>query len=263
MAEENKKAGVVAQIVVGVTVALIAGGTSPWWWARLLSSADKREAVPAKKYNPTVPQPVEVDTRAIPTSDFPGGTRRVFSADFLQWPINSTAEGSAGPEGGQYVIQPKGDAWIGTGHPIDIQSLEGNFVVDIHFRVEERSSSASLQVELTGPGQDADYVTMFFDVWDQNNVTYSLDKGWIKNDHYLTRDKLIADRQQLPANLKAYNWAKETKLTLKREGGSAQFFVNDGYVADFPVSLFPIAKIYVAAAFPSRIAITSIEGRRP
>jgi hypothetical protein len=264
MGEDDKKAGVLAQIVVAVVIALIAGGSSPWWWSKVFSGGDKKERDSASKESPIAPVPViPTAVRAGPTSDFLGGTRRVYSADFIQWPTNSTGEGSALPEGGEYVIHPSGNAWIGTGHPIDIQPLDGDFVFDMHFRVDERTTSVGLQMELTGPGQDADYVEIFFELWDQNNVTYSLDKGWIKDGHYLTRDKLIAERQQLPTNLKAHDWSKGTKITLKREGGKAQFFVNDGYVADFPVTLFPVAKIYIAAAWPSKIAITSIEGRKP
>src|SRR2546427_9374777 len=33
--ERERKSGVVAQIVVGVAIALVAGGSAPWWWSKV------------------------------------------------------------------------------------------------------------------------------------------------------------------------------------------------------------------------------------
>jgi hypothetical protein len=38
MAENEKKSGVLSQIIVPVAIALIAGGTAPWWWQKLFPS---------------------------------------------------------------------------------------------------------------------------------------------------------------------------------------------------------------------------------
>jgi hypothetical protein len=35
MSENEKKSGVLSQIIVAVVIALIAGGSSPWWWGKL------------------------------------------------------------------------------------------------------------------------------------------------------------------------------------------------------------------------------------
>jgi len=37
MPENEKKSGVLSQIIAAVVIALIAGGTSPWWWEKLFS----------------------------------------------------------------------------------------------------------------------------------------------------------------------------------------------------------------------------------
>ena len=38
MSNEKKESGVVGQIAVGILVALIAGGTSPWWWDKFFGN---------------------------------------------------------------------------------------------------------------------------------------------------------------------------------------------------------------------------------
>lgn len=37
---EQKKSGVLPQIIVGVVLALLVGGSSPWWWKQLFGSND-------------------------------------------------------------------------------------------------------------------------------------------------------------------------------------------------------------------------------
>ncbi|MBI5895020.1 MAG: hypothetical protein HZB24_03085 [Desulfobacterales bacterium] len=133
-------------------------------------------------------------------------------------------------------------------------------------QIAERHPSASLTFNLTGGGDDAESIDVFFDVWDQGNVTNSLTRGRVRTGGGLAvphavSEETIAQREQLPSALKAHDWSKGFKLTLKREGGRMQFFVNDGFVKEFGVSRFGVMNIAVGAAFKSKIVVTSIEGR--
>lgn len=220
------------------------------------TSTTTENALPPGGQSPAVP----TAESGRPASDFPGGSSRAYSAEFLQWPASNTEYGSAAPESGEYVIRPTGNTWVGTERPIPV-ALEGDFVFDVRFRVEERAPSAALQVQLTGAGNDADYIALYLELWTDHNVTFSIDKGWIKDGHYQTRDRMIAERQRLPPNIPYQDWSRGAKITLKREGGKAEFFVNDGYVIEFAVPRFTVASIHVSAAFPSKVVITSIEGR--
>ena len=57
MEKEEKKSGVLPQIIVAVVVALIAGSTSPWWWNELFSKPKPRTPIssppPSLAPNPT------------------------------------------------------------------------------------------------------------------------------------------------------------------------------------------------------------------
>lgn len=196
-----------------------------------------------------------------PTPDFSGGSKPFYSAAFLQWPTVTNQYGSVGAQNGEYVLSANSNTWVGPGHVMPITALTGDFIFEAHFRVEQRSPEASLQLQLLGSGQQADYISVYLEIWDAGNVTYSIDKGWIKDDHYLTRDRLIAERVHLEPTIAASDWSKPSKIGLKRENGVIQFFVNDVFVRDFPVSLFTVSNVAVEAAFKSKIVVTSLEGR--
>jgi hypothetical protein len=204
-----------------------------------------------------------------PTSDFVAGSSRVFSADFASWPRTDTEYGSVGLAfGNSYFLEPTTNTWIGPGHLLEIPELAGDFVLDVRFRIERRNPSASLHLTLVGEGPDADAVDAFLDVWDQDNVTYTLAKGRVRSGgglgvpHAVT-DETFAEREQVPPTVKAHDWSMGSKLTLKREAGRMQFFVNDNFVREFSVPRFPIRKLGVAAAFDSMIVLTSVEARSP
>ena len=215
---------------------------------------------------PIPPKPAPA-TPPQPASDFPGGTKRVYSADFSTWPRRDSEYGVVKLGfGNSYVMAPASNTWIGPDRLIKIPPLDGDFVLDVRSRIEERQPSASLQLSLSGGGTDAESVDVTFDVWDQGNVTYSLQRGRVRSGsglavpHGIT-EEMIAEREKLPSSLKAHDWSKGFKLTLKREGGRMQFFVNDGFVKEFGVSRFPVMNIGLGAAFKSKIVVTSIEAR--
>jgi hypothetical protein len=274
---ENKKSGMLAQITVAVVVALAVGGSAPWWVELFFGDEESVEEIhstdsptgqatspPGKETPPIRP---ETNSAAKPTSDFPGGSSRVYSADFSEWPTTTTGHGSVTLGfGNSYVLEPSGNTWIGPGRSIDIPALDGDFVFDVRFQIEERKPSSLLTFNLTAGGADAESVDVYFDVWDEGNVTYTLTKGRVRSGGGLSMphgvtEATIADREQLPFALKDHDWSKGSTLTLKREGGLVQFFVNGGFVKDFYVSRFPVMKTSVGAAFESKVVITSIEAR--
>lgn len=256
--EDRNKSGVLMQILVAAAIALLVGGTSPWWWKEIRrpqeQTAAKSSALPEQPVGPT-------QVPAQPTPDFPGGSKPAYSATFLQWPVVTNEHGFVGPLNGEYVLAPTSNTWVGPGDVMPITPLAGDFIFEAHFRIAERHSEAAFHLELLGSGPQADYLSVFLDISDIANATYTLDKGWIKDQHYLTRDKLIAERAPLAPAIATSDWSKPSKISLKREGGVMQFFVNDLLVREFPVTIFTVANVSVEAAFPSKIVVTSLEGR--
>ena len=168
--------------------------------------------------------------------------------------------------GNSYVMEPSSNTTIGPGRLIEIPPVENDFVFDVRFQIEERHPSAVLSFALVGGGTDAESVDVYLEVWDEGNVTYTLTRGRVRSGGGLpvphaVVEETIAERTQLSSALKAHDWSKGSKLTLKREGGRMQLFVNDEFVKEFSVSRFPAAKLSLGAAFKSKIVITSIEGR--
>ncbi|MCY7277903.1 MAG: hypothetical protein LH702_30255 [Phormidesmis sp. CAN_BIN44] len=52
---DEKKGGIWVQAIVGVIVALAAGGTSPWWWGKLLDPSPSKSSEPSNPSNPAQP----------------------------------------------------------------------------------------------------------------------------------------------------------------------------------------------------------------
>lgn len=209
----------------------------------------------------------EADMSSQPISDFPGGSRRVYSADFSEWQTRNSEHGSVTLGfGNSYVLQPSSNTWIGGRPNYNIPAIEEDFVIDLRFRIEERNPSSSLRINFTGGGTDAESVVIHFTIWNDNNVVYSLTKDRVRSGeglsvpHRITEEK-IAEREQLPLATEAHDWSQGSKLSLKREGGKMQFFVNDIFIKEFSVSRFPIEKTSIGAAWESKIMITSLEAR--
>lgn len=208
-----------------------------------------------------------VELSAQPRSDFPGGSSRVYSADFSQWPITPIEHGLVSLGfGNSYVLQPSSNVWIGSGPQPIVPELTGDFVFDLRFQIEERNPSSGITVNLAGGGNDAESIDVYLDVWEQGNVTYSLTRGRIRSGgglavpHVIT-EEIYADRSQVPAAVKQHNWTQGGKLTMKRDGGDMQVFINDVFVKEFRVSTFPVVKTSVGVVFASKVVFTSAEAR--
>ena len=213
--------------------------------------------------------PDREDPSERPPSDFPGGSTRAYSADFAAWSRPSSEHGRLSLGfGNALVLQPSSNTWIGPGETIEISRVEGDFVCDLRFRIEERAPSAALNLRLQGVGDDADALKLFFSVWDDDHATYSIQKARVRSGgglgvpHLVTEEE-VASRVDLPDPVQAHDWASGSELTLKRVGGEMQFFVNDQFVRDFPVAAFPVSKMALGAAFAAKIVVTSIEIRVP
>lgn len=211
--------------------------------------------------------PPITDISTEPTSDFPEGSHSVYLADFSEWPTKKTEHGSVTLGfGNTYVSQPISNTWIGSGRMNNTPAVENDFVFDVRFKIEERNPSSSLRIGLTGSGTDAETIDLYFNVWDQGNVVYSLSKGRVRSGgdlsvpHQIT-EETVAEREQLSSAFQNQDWQQGNKLTLKREGGKIQFLVNDMFIIESSVSGFPVTKVSVGAAHPSKVVVTSIEGR--
>jgi len=202
----------------------------------------------------------------LPTADFPSGSKRIYSAAFNEWPTIDSQYGSIKLGfGNTYVMKPASNTWIGPGRPIDIPQLQGDFVLDVRFRIAEKNPSASLNLTLEVSGDDADRVDAYFDLWSDEKASYTLNKSKVKRaglavPHVVT-EEMIAERVALPASMAAHQWFSGGKITLRREGGKMAFFVNDEFVKEFTISLVPFNELGLGVAFPSTVEITSIEAR--
>ena len=202
-----------------------------------------------------------------PSSDFPGGSTRNYTADFSQWNVAQNEYGVVSLGfGNSYVLQPNSNTWIGSNTQPVVPGLTGDFVLDVRFKIEEPNPSSALSLKLTGDGNDAESIDVYFDFWGPGNVDYSLSKGRVRSGgglavpHAIT-EETIAERVKAPAGILNHDWAQGGKLTLKREGLEMQFFINDVFVRRFQVSTFQVAKTSIGVAFASKVTITSIEGR--
>ncbi len=262
---KETKTRLLPQIIVGVVIALLVGSSAPWWWGEIFGPeiAETEEELPL---GTQASDNELLDGPEQPSSDFSGGTRRSYSADFSLWPVSNSENGSVSLGfGNSYVMAPSSNTWIGSGR-LEIPILEGDFVFDLRFKLLERQPSASLNFDLTGSGSDAESLNIFFTVWNDDSIAYTITKGRVRSGgglavpHGITEETIV-EREQLSSDFKDHDWSKGSELSLKREGGNMQFFVNDRFVREFAVSLFPIAKISIAAAFKSKVLITSIEAR--
>jgi hypothetical protein len=267
--DSDNKNSLIRQVLPAVIVALLVGTSSPWWIKLFVDKRGVETPAVPPHISPTGDRAAGTNdgagagTPPAPQPDFPTGSRPVYGAEFSKWPASTTEHGSAEPSQGEYVLQPLGNTWVGPGRLIDILPLEGDFVFDVHFRITDRDPSSSLEVEWYGSGNVAPSIDFFLEVWNNNNATYSLQTGTLKDNFYATRDREIASRVLLPSSVVASDWSKGSTITLRRKGGTAYLFVNDTYIATFAVPVFAVSRLSVGAAFKSKISLSSIEARIP
>ncbi len=233
----------------------------------LQSFRTEEDLQPSRTEEPRGGDTDDAESGDAPPSDFPEGSVRAYSADFATWPTQDSEHGSVSLGfGNSLVLKPSSNTWIGPGRAIDIPSIEGDFVCDVRFRIEERSPSASLHVSFAGAGDDAETIDVYLSIWRDDNVTYTLNKGRVRSGEglavpHVVTEAVIAEREQLPPAVRDQNWSTGSELTLKREGGQMQFFVDDQFVKAFDVSLFSVEEVSIGAAQKSTIVVTSIEFR--
>lgn len=255
---EKKKTALLSQVLIAVIVALAAGGSAPWWLDKIFLKSDNTPNV--------ADNGLKTDSIAIVASDFSEGSKRVYFANFKDWPTKTSEHGSITlTSTNSYVLQPSSNIWIGPGRYIDIPAINGDYVFDIWVAFHHKLPSA-LKIIMSGSGTEADLINLYLSVWDKNKVTFSITKDLVRSGNglpigYVVRSEKIASREQLPNTLKNHKWTKNSKLTIKREGGNLYFFVNDKLVKKFFASVFTVDKIDIGAAFESKVVLTSIEGR--
>ncbi len=196
-----------------------------------------------------------------PVPDLSGGTRRVYSANFQEWPVNNSEHGTVGPEYGTYLMSPSGNTWVGPGRPVGMVALKGDFVFELSFLIKNRTGPAALSLNLTGAGADADRVSAYL-MWSASNLTYSVSKERLKDRFYVTPVETVAEAVPVPPSLASRDWSRATTLTLKREGGEMHLFIGGQLIRSFGVSLFEPVELGVSAAHPSPIMLTSVEARQ-
>lgn len=271
MGDTTGKSGPMHQILIAVIIALLAGGSAPWWWDKVFGSkvnvnAPKPDQPSGRDDNPPGPSSPGPSVKDKPAADFPQGSRRIYSATFNQWPVQDSQYGSVAlGAGNTYLLKPAGNTWIGSGRMMEIPRLESDFVYEVRFQVRERTSDASLNVQMSGAEEDAEALDAYLELWGDRSPTYSIYRSKIKRvglpvPHLITEER-IAERVQLPAAIGGNDWSRGGTFVLKREGGRMALFVNEEFVRDFAVSLFPFNQIAIGAAFPCAIEITSIEAR--
>ena len=162
-------------------------------------------------------------------SDFVGGSRRVYAANFLGWLLNvRNDEGSTYAEAGSYMINPSSNVWFGPRkNPFRTDALSGDFVLDVVFSVAS-SDDVGINFQVFGPEPDPNYLSFFIEFLG-GRASYGIDKGWIKHNN-LVREQLVAEREPLAPSLSAATLRRQTKLTIKHEGGDCQVFINDVFV---------------------------------
>lgn len=65
-------------------------------------------------------------------------------------------------------------------------------------------------------------------MWGEQGATYSLLKGRVKRAALVT-DQSLAERVRLLASIAAHRWSEGGKITVKPDGGTMSFFVNDEF----------------------------------
>jgi hypothetical protein len=177
--------------------------------------------------------------------------------------VTRTQHGATAFEAGGYVMRPSTNTWIGPGNRLDVNPLAGDFVPEMQFRIDERKPSAAISLNLAGTGAVADYVDVFLAVWSDTNVTYTIEKGTIKDNFYANRDESIAERVPAPKALADHDWSQGGRITLHREERTMRLLVNGALLKAFPVSQFIVRKVGLGAAFESVVVINSLEAGTP
>jgi len=155
MASDGK--GILPQIIVAVTIALIAGGSSPWWWNELINRKSTKIVIDPKEVDPSAPVindkpelvlsgPMRVTASVIPTVVHRGQTTKVnvFVQDAKGNPIPAaTVSLSAG---GGYFSRTETSSVSG--------STDSSGVFKAKWKCDQCAPSYRSGVRVTKPGYD-------------------------------------------------------------------------------------------------------------
>jgi hypothetical protein len=191
-----------------------------------------------------------------------GVANTVYKAPFSDWPRGQNEYGQVGEVSGSYVMQARSNTWIGPGQKLPITTLQRDFVLDMVFRVLE-GSNIGLNLTISGAGSDYAQLSFYFSKWQSGASTFSISDQWVRQNFYVNTTSQITDREQIPANIGRVDLGEQNRLTVQREGDTVGLYLNGSVLKTFTVSVFPVRQIGIGLAFPSKVAIESIEARVP
>ncbi len=190
----------------------------------------------------------------------PGMT--VYNAQFMTWPTVRNEHGYVGAEGNKYVMEAVSNTWMGPGKFLPVTTLNGDFTMDISFRVLYRND-CSLQITLSDAGSDYSQLDFFFDIWQSGAPTFSIYENSVRNDFYVNISRRFAERSPIRQGFPIPDWKNTNRLSINRKGNSVTFSLNGKALRSFLSPAFPVKKLGLGISFKSRIHIVSVKAVIP
>lgn len=197
-----------------------------------------------------------------PAQDFAGKSKIVYEAQFLTWPKVKNEHGYVGAEDSHYIMEATSNTWMGPGAYLPITLLNGDFIIDISFKVIYREN-CSLNITLSDAGRDYSQLDFFFDIWQSSAPTFSIYENSVQNDFYVNITRRFAERTPVKQNLSLVDWTKANTLSIKRENNNVSFYLNGSKLHSFLSPTFPVRKLGLGISFKSRILLASVKARIP
>ena len=194
--------------------------------------------------------------------DFTRESMIAYEAQFSTWPTVKNEHGYVGAEGDHYIMEATSNTWMGPGAYLPITLLNGDFIIDISFKVIRRES-CSVNITLSDAGRDYSQLDFFFDIWQSSNPTFSIFQNSVQSDFYVNITRRFAERTPVTQSLSPVDWMKENTLSIKRENNNVSFYLNGGQVHSFLSPTFPVRKLGLGISFKSKILLASVKARTP
>ncbi|MFT3705110.1 MAG: toll/interleukin-1 receptor domain-containing protein [Agriterribacter sp.] len=197
--------------------------------------------------------------------DFTSGKNIVYSADFSVFSKQQNQYGTVQPSANWnlYEMEALSNTWVGLPSYIKLSTaLENNFIYDIWFKIIE--GNPSVNVILSDDGVNYSNYQFYLDVSQDATSTYTAEEGWIKDNFYASVKKQFAERAIVSNCVTSkINWKEINHITVKRDGETIYYYLNNYLLQSFQAAVFPIKKTTFSLAQKSKIQITSIEGSIP
>jgi hypothetical protein len=84
MSGEKKEGGALAQVFVAIVIALLAGGTAPWWWDKFFESSPATSPSPTTSLPSNVTSPQNSDTPTPPSPTVSSNQQRLLTTSVKQ-----------------------------------------------------------------------------------------------------------------------------------------------------------------------------------